>query len=246
MNPVFRKEFTVTDLSVDCYGRLKPSMLLYFVQEAACGHFATLEDPTNPITEKNLFWAVTRHKVRVNRLPVLGETVTVETWPMPTSRVAYPRAFVFYDREGNEIAKAVSLWVLMDSQSRSMVLPGKSGVIVNGILRGTELELPKSLLPKDLPQTANRTVTYSLLDTNGHMNNTRYLDWVDDLLHGSFHAGHTLKEFIICYLSEALEGQEITIHHGLCDNILQVDARRERTDVPPKVDRVFSAQVLFN
>lgn len=245
MEPIYRKEFHIDVMSVDAFGRLKPSMLLYYLQESAGGHFSTLEDPADPIAEKHLFWAVTRHRVQVSRLPVLGETVTVETWPMPTSRVAYPRAFVFYDSEGNEICRAVSLWVFMDSRTRGMVLPGKSGVTVNGILRGTELEIPKSLLPKELPQSVTRTVTYSLLDTNEHMNNTRYLDWLDDLLCADFHRKHTLQELTICYLSEAREGQEIAIHYDLEENVLQVDARRERTDVPTKVDRVFSAQMRF-
>ena len=65
-------------------------------------------------------------------------------------------------------------------------------------------------------------------------------------MHADYHAGHTPKEFTICYLSEALEGQEIAVHYGLEGGLLQVDARRERTDVPSKVDRVFSAQVQFD
>ena len=246
MLPVDRQDFIVDDLSVDCFGRLKPSMLLYYVQEAAGSHFSALEDRSDPIAKKNLFWAVTRHRVQVTRLPKLGETVTVETWPMPTTRVAYPRAFAMYDSEGNLLAQAISLWVLMDMNTRAMVLPGKSGVVVNGTLRGCELDVPRSILPKDLPESQYRTVTYSLLDINGHMNNTRYLDWLDDLLSAEYHASHTLQEFTICYLSEAREGQNICLHHSLSENILQVDARRERTDVDGKVDRVFSAQVQFS
>lgn len=246
MEPIYRKEFHIDVMSVDAFGRLKPSMLLYYLQESAGGHFSTLEDPADPIAEKHLFWAVTRHRVQVSRLPVLGETVTVETWPMPTSRVAYPRAFVFYDSEGNEICRAVSLWVFMDSHTRGMVLPSKSGVTVNGMLRGTELEIPKSLLPRELPQSVTRTVTYSLLDTNEHMNNTRYLDWIDDLLPSAFHQAHPLKEFTVCYLSEAKEGQEIALQWQLLDGpCLQVNGLRSRTDTPEKQERIFAAQLLF-
>jgi acyl-ACP thioesterase len=77
------------------------------------------------------------------------------------------------------------------------------------------------------------------------MNNTRYLDWVDDLLPGAFHRNHRLKELTLCYLSEALEGQEVTLQWGLTDGTLQVDAHREKTDVCDKRERVFSAQVHF-
>ncbi len=245
MDLIYRQNFSVDDLAVDCFGRLKPSMLLYYMQEVAGNHFSLLEDRENPIAQKHLFWAVSRHRVFVERLPKLGETVTVETWPMPTTRVAYPRAMAMYDGEGNLLARSISLWVLMDLNSRAMVLPGKSGVTVEGIARGNEPEIPKSLMFRDLPNTAANTVTYSLLDINGHMNNTRYLDWVDDLLPGAFHRDHRLKELTLCYLSEALEGQEVTLQWGLTEGTLQVDAHREKTDVCGKKERVFSAQVQF-
>ena len=246
MKPIFTKNYTVRDCDVDCFGRLKPSVLLYFAQDVAGSHCDLLSLNYDELAQKRLFWAVIRHRVQISRWPQRGETVTVETWPMPTTRVAYPRAFAMYDSEGNLLAQAISLWVLMDMNTRAMVLPGKSGVVVNGTLRGCELDVPKSILPKELPESQYRTVTYSLLDINGHMNNTRYLDWLDDLLSAEYHASHTLQEFTICYLSEAREGQNICLHHSLSENILQVDARRERTDVDGKVDRVFSAQVQFS
>lgn len=244
-NPIYQQTFFIGNDDVDCFGRLKPSKLLYFIQEVAGNHFATLEDRENPIKDRNLFWAVSRHRLMVERMPRLGETVTVETWPMPTTRVAYPRAMAMYDTEGHLLASSVSLWVLMDMQSRAMVLPGKSGVTVNGLERGSEPAGPKSLMFKDLPQTTLHTVTYSLLDVNGHMNNTRYLDWVDDLIPSIYHRDHRLKELTLCYLSEALEGQKMHLSWNLDSDCLQVDAHREKTDVPGKTERVFSAQVLF-
>lgn len=247
MQPIYQTNFTVDDLAVDCFGRLKPSMLLYYLQEVAGSHFTLLEDQNDPIAGKNLFWAVSRHRVEINRLPQLGETVTVETWPMPTSRVAYPRAMAMYDAGGKLLAQSVSLWILMDKESRAMVLPGKSGVAVEGILRGTEPELPRSFNPKDLTQSQERTVTYSELDENGHMNNTRYLDWVADLLPSHYHGAHPAAEFTVCYHAEAREGQTLRLEWGLSeDGILQVDAHRPRTDVPEKTERVFTAQMIYS
>ena len=97
-----------------------------------------------------------------------------------------------------------------------------------------------------MTDTALRTVTYSCLDRNGHMNNTKYLDWVDDLLPAGFHRDRTAREFVICYLSEALEKQEIRLDWTLSETgCLQVDAHREKTDVGPGKDRIFTVQVLY-
>ena len=143
----------------DCFGNLKLSTLLYYAQEVAGNHSELLGADYDSLATRRLFWAVTRHRVQITRLPRRGETVTVETWPMPTTKIAYPRSMVAYDAEGNELFRSISLWVLMDLDSRGMVLPGKSGVTVNGCLTGSELALPHSIVPKPMINRDDRRVT---------------------------------------------------------------------------------------
>ena len=246
MDMVFEQTHTITDIHVDAFGRVKPSVLLYFAQEAAGGHCAILQLDWDTLAKKDLFWAVIRQRVQVTRLPRRGETITVQTWPMPTTRTAYPRATVGYDADGNELFRVMGLWVLMNLKTRAMVLPGKSGVEVPGILRGNELAAPTSLVPALYGNSVTRKVNYTLLDRNGHMNNTHYMDWIDDLLPAVFHREHPVKDFTVCYQAEALENQEITLDWQLAEGgLLQVNAHREKTDVPDKTERVFSAQMQF-
>ena len=244
MEPIYQQDFEITDVYVDRYGRLKPSTILFFAQEVAGLHFTELAMDYDALAERNMFWAVTRHKVQITRLPLRGETIHIETWPMPTTRVAYPRSMVAYDAQGNEVFRSISLWVLMDLNTRNMILPGKSGISVAGTLRGNELALPMGLPSKLLGSHRERPVCFTDLDRNGHMNNTRYLDWIDDLLPSPFHAQHGVKEFTVCYLSEAREGQNLDLHWDfLEDGCLQVDAHRRSED---KDERVFAARILFD
>lgn len=246
MEPIFRTRYTIEDIHLDCYGRVKPSVILYFAQEVAGKHCVDLSLDWQTLAEKHLFWAVIRHRVRITRLPVAGETITVETWPMPTTRVAYPRSMVAYDENGCELFRSVSLWVLMDTDTRAMILPGKSGIAVSGTTRGTELAAPGSLVPRALGNTLTRQVGYTELDRNGHMNNTRYLDWIDDLLPSVFHAQHTPREITLCYLSEAKEGQQMELSWELSDGPeLRVEANRTAGPQGEKRERVFAAQVCF-
>ena len=243
MEPIYQQTFSVTDNCVDCFGHLKPSALLYFSQEVAGQHCLQLGADYDTLSQKGLFWAIIRNRISITRMPMAGETIRLETWPMPTTRVAYPRAVTAYDEAGNECFRTVSLWVLMDSRTRTMVLPKKSGVEVNGILRGTELAVPPSILPKELLNHRSRAVSFTDLDRNGHMNNTRYLDWLDDLLPGSFHRDHKPKEVTVCYLSESLEGQTLELCWDILeDGALQVEALRQTAE---KTERVFSARVFY-
>ena len=244
MEAIYSKIFEITSAATDCYDRLKASHILRFMQEVAGDHSAILGADRGLLMEKGLFWAVIRHRVQITRLPHAGEHIRVETWPMPTTRTAYPRSTIAYDEQGNECFRCISLWVLMDEKSRAMVLPGKSGVEVAGHLRGCELAAPGSMIPREMAEKTSRTVRYTDLDINGHMNNCRYLDWVDDLLPSAFHAHHVIREFSLCYLSEIRESETLDLHWELSDGpVLSVEALRAEDAAGAGRSRVFSARI---
>ena len=245
MEQIYRQTYKITDLHVDCFGRARPSAIAFLAQSAAGGHCNLLKLDWETLAKRNLFWAIIRQRVQVNRLPVRGETVTVETWPLPTTRAAFPRATVCYDQQGNELFRAIALWILMDLNTRAMVVPGKSGIDFPGCVVGGELPSPKSLTPKDLPDSTQRKVRFGQLDRNGHMNNTKYLEWVMDLLPGSFHGEHPLKSFAVCYLNESKEGDCVKLRHSLADNTLLVDATRPDPSEEGKSHRVFAVRAEF-
>ncbi len=215
MEPIYRKQYTILSTDCDPYQRIKPSAILALMQDVAVTHCQGTPVDWLSLSRRNLFFAITRQHVQITRLPRENETITLETWPGVTSRVAYPRNTIAYDAAGKELFRAISLWVLMDMTTRAMVLPGKSGVALEGSVRGGELPVPASIGLAKLEKTLQRPVYYSELDRNGHMNNCRYLDWVQDLLPSAFHREHPMAEFTICYHAEGKEGDTMTLRYEL-------------------------------
>ena len=241
---VYTTNYPVTTVHVDRFGRCTPASLLRFAQDAAGEHCTHLGTDWDSMVKMNYFWAVVRQRIEITRLPEAGETVTVKTWPIPTTKVAYPRATEGFDGSGNTLFKVISVWVIVDIHSRAMVLPGKSGVTVEGICFGTELKTPGTLSVAEASHTILRTVNFSDLDVNGHMNNARYLDWLCDLLPSSFHETHPLKAATVCYMKEALEGQPLQLDFTEGD-VMQVLGSVPGTDVGHGNTRIFTAQMEF-
>ena len=77
-----------------------------------------------------------------------------------------------------------------------------------------------------------------MLGINGHMNNAKYLDLIQDLLPMDFHREAGIREFTICYLTEAKLGEELDLTYELQGGTLQVEARNGQT-------RVFSLQAEY-
>lgn len=245
MNQLFDNTITIAKSEVNKHNRLKLSALLYYAQEVAGAHSQMLGCDRDSLTEKNLFWAVLRHRVVIHRLPSSGETITVRTWPMPTTRTAFPRAVRAVDSDGNILFELVSLWVLMDRTSRAMVLPGKSGVGVPGILLGDEPATPGSIVPGNHLNATSWLVSKRELDVNGHVNNTKYLDPVEQLADG-LNLSQSPKELTVCYLAEAHEGDTLTLHYTLSEEgIFTLDGTRPRAETPEKPERIFAVKLCF-
>lgn len=243
MEPIYVQNYTLTDAMVDRYGKLKPSAILYLAQEMGGRHVELMRLDQDTLASRQLFWAVTRHRVQILRMPTRGETIRVETWPLPATRAAFPRSVVAYDAQGNEVFRCMTLWVLMDINTRHLITPGKSGIILAGTHRGGELPAPAGLIPRPLGTRRTRTVSFTDLDRNGHMNNTRCMDWIADLLPSQFHRSHTVSDFTVCYLAEAQEGQELCLNWDIApDGTLQVDAAAGAGE---DAHRVFSAKLFF-
>lgn len=243
MEPIYRKKYTIDVDAVDRFGGLKPSRMLLMAQQIAGEHSSAIGLTYEALASQGLFWAVVRNRLQVTRLPVERETVYMETWPMPTTRTAYPRSTVAYDENGNELFRTLSLWVLMRFDDRSMVLPDRSNVWVEGILRGNELATPRSVALKPMGNRMDRTVRFTDLDKNGHMNNARYLEWVDDLLPSDFHREHPLADVTLCYMNEAREGEALCLTWDTDpEGTLLVDIHRPHEEGH---DRIFAARIVF-
>ncbi|MFR8333300.1 MAG: hypothetical protein ACLU9S_13830 [Oscillospiraceae bacterium] len=123
------------------------------------------------------------------------------------------------------------------------VAAGRSGAqrqrhSVPGLLRGGELVIPWAL-PQHYDNQELRRVRYSELDCNGHLSNTKYLNWMEDLLPTQWHRDHVLSKVHICYLNEARADQEIALSWVLEDGAMALEGRRETGET---ANRVFALQ----
>lgn len=226
--------------NLDHHGRLKMSAILYFAQEVAGAHATALGTGWEELQKKGLFWAVIRTRVEITDQPA-GTEIILKTWPMPTSRTAYPRCVMAYDQNGTLLFKVLSLWVLMDVNTRAMVLPAKSGVEVIGTVEGGEPDMPKGLPVTEQAHTIMKTVEQCHLDRNGHMNNTRYMDWVTELIPEKL-----VTSMELCYFNEGRLQDQMELAYTVTEETLSLNIHRRRTDGAENKDRIFGALIRYS
>jgi medium-chain acyl-[acyl-carrier-protein] hydrolase len=233
-------DYTIHSYELDAEGRTTLAALCRFMQESAWRHAEHLEMGYSRFLEKNLVWILSRQRIQIELYPRWGDTVTVRTRPTGKDRLFCYRDFILSDSSDRIIGRAATMWFAIALTTRA---PQRTDVYFHVPIPDDGTLPSPTRLRKLSPLNTYKhkktvQVAYSDLDTNHHVNNVRYVDWIFDSFADDFLKTHTLKELEINYLSESLCRDEImvcaqengtTFHHRLVRRSDDAELMRARS-----------------
>lgn len=227
MQGIYEKTYPISSTEVDVYGNCRPSALLSFFQDMGGEHSeATGTGRDYLMSEYHAFWMLVRVWYRLDRPLKTGERLSLRTWQRGCGGLIVYRDFDLLV-DGRPVGEAVSAWVVADFESRKMLRPGRIRRLVEApvpdCVKDRQLKLIRT--PKDLREVYRRTVRYSDLDINGHMNNTKYADVLLDALQVRELKGRFISELQLNYSLECRAGETMTIFRGLEAEPCYIDGR---------------------
>ena len=174
-----------------------------------------------------LIFALTRLQIQIDAYPKWGEIVSVETWFQEEGRVSASRHWVIRSPEsGEEIGRATSTWVMVDTGSRRLVkMPEPMRLKLESLsptpprlaLPATQarLRIPDLMLAADEPgappllEGPKQVARRADMDMNGHINNVTYLAWALEMVPEDVHKHGHLAQVELDYKSECLAGHTV-------------------------------------
>lgn len=204
---VFEKEYQLENKS------LSTGELFRMLQDVSTLHCNQLGLGIDTIGPKGLIWVVVRQYLKVERWPEQGELIKLQTWPGRNRHMMFPRFYTLRSEQGEQIMSGSALWTMVDVNTRKMISPAAYGLEMEGLVTGNEAKLPTAPSKLPLENNSRFTVPQEYLDTNCHMNNTRYYDMAEGCL-GREIEGLKLREAVTEFVSEAKMGQELKLHWG--------------------------------
>lgn len=147
--------------------------------------------------ENKLAWMVLSWQIEIIRRPALGEKITVQTWPYGFKAFYGYRNFALVDEQGEYLAKANSIWVLMDLETGKPCKDTSAYTEKYTLEPQLDMEnLPRKIkIPKDSVQRESFVVCKHHLDTNKHVNNGQYISMAEDYLPTGFYTGKLCVEY---------------------------------------------------
>lgn len=244
--PLYKKDYKVDLNHVDFKGNLKLSSIFTYFQDIAGLHAENLGMGRKVLYEQyGVIWVLVRIRVDIIKYPKWKDIITVETWPQEPGRIGFDRDFLIKDKEGNILVKAVSTWVVIDLESRKLrktksVFTGYPPTIKE---RAIDCKLGNLKSKGQLEIAYKRTVRYSDIDINEHLNNAKYLDFIMDSFSLEEHKKFNIKSIEISYSNEALPGDTINIYKDTFEinsNKIYMEGIDERDNL------IFKSQIVLN
>ena len=195
----------------DMNGHIKlPDVILLSLQVSGMQSIELGVSDKTILEEHNLVWIITDYDIEVVRLPRFAEEITIETEALSYNRLFCYRRFTIYDETGQELIHMMATFVLMNRDSR------KVHAVEPEIVAPYQSEFDKKLIrgPKyanlEEPVTKDYHVRFYDLDMNGHVNNSKYLDWIFEVMGADFLTQYIPKKINLKYVKEVRPGGVIT------------------------------------
>lgn len=209
---MYYKKYHIESSEVDQNLDLKLSSLMRMMQDVATDHAETIGFGKKNTIDKGMYWVITRYALTVLKYPKFLDDITIYTYPGDDMRFIFPRYFLVYNQNNELLIKASSSWMILDRNTRKVVLKPFEGIVIPSEHHVDEEPLPRKVIPSPTSFIESRKVRYSDIDLNGHLNNTKYIEYILDSKTTEFYKHNKIKHILISYEKELLDGETIELY----------------------------------
>jgi acyl-ACP thioesterase len=214
IHTVWSQTYDVNTIVLDDRKRLGLVGLLNLLQDAAWIHAKHIGWGYEDLIRRGTIWVLARQKLVMSDWPVWEDVVTIRTWGRPVAGALAVREYEIAVGERN-LGECTTSWLIVDAQTRR---PHKLDRAAHDVVCRKDgfldIEARKIAVRNDLKPAATFQVRNSDLDVNGHVNNTRYAQWILDSMTPEELAAWRIDGYEVNFLSETGVGDTIEIARG--------------------------------
>ena len=205
----FRTDIIADIHDVDPNGIVRTSSLMKYIQSAAQTQLTLNGMSYDELKGMKRAFILSRIKMEFTEPVRAYEHLSAITYPCDSRGYSFLRCYAL-EKGGRTIGRAVSMWALIDTESRALVK-------VNDFELGLETHEPHTLalsrfaVPTSIREVGTYTVNYGDTDQNKHMNNTRYPDMYANFLPLN---DKMIRTISINYLNEAPMGERLRVERA--------------------------------
>ena len=210
---MIEESFKVRYHEMDANGIIPLWVLLNYFQESAGADAHNLSFGWEEMSPKGVAWIITKFEIKLLKEVHGVQTLKIKTWHCISDKIQSRRDFIIYNQAGEEVAKGISWWLILDLAKRKIVRSPQELLERNSgnpapIMEASDIKAPKFDGMEPL-KTLNIIARLEDIDSNAHVNNAHFSAWAIDCLPAEVRENSVLKELLINYRAEVKLGDEI-------------------------------------
>ena len=206
---VWEEKYRISSFLVNLRGRAGLYTMLNLIQDVGWQHAFHLEVKF----KREHVWVFTRQRLVMRQWPKWNEEVTVRTWLKPPGGDSFMQRDYEIFLEDKKIGECTSTFTVIDMVTRRLA-PQDWSQFPPFWMTDDLLELKPSKIPatEAAEDVASFEVRNSDIDSNHHVNNTKYAQWIlDSLPIEVLRGGAELLEYEVNFLSEMRKGDVVKV-----------------------------------
>lgn len=181
MENYFDKEFELRYFEMNKSGEASPIAMLTLLQETAADHCNSIGHSLFSLMSENLGWVLLSGVMQMDRYPKYKEKIIIRTWISTYHSIRGFRENIIFDENYNVIGRAKGLWVFYNIERRRPTKILKD--FKEKWSSSEEVCIEHDITNKiEAIDSAESMIEFKVnmydMDTNKHVNNIRYLQWL--------------------------------------------------------------------
>jgi acyl-ACP thioesterase len=175
----------VPNNNCDIKGRIMPAHVFRVLTDLAGLNAEQLGFGFQKMLDQEMYWVLSRLKVKFLRQAYGGEWLYWRTWPRTyQQKLFFIRDFEVLDENRQRVMLASSAWLVIHARQRSLIPPAKlPGIQLPRLEHLVALEEPlEKIKIEDAQEKLLFKAQYADIDFLGHMNNARYVEAICNAL----------------------------------------------------------------
>jgi acyl-ACP thioesterase len=194
------------------FGEASPTTILTLLEETAADHCYSINNSLYDLEQQNIGWVLFSGFMKMDRYPNYKEKITIRTWLSAYSMIKGFRENIIYDEQNNIIGKARGLWVFFDIEKRKPIqifdVIKEKWSFFNEECLNHNISKKINVVESSIPQKSFHVNRFDV-DTNKHVNNIRYLQWLVESISDDIIDNYYLQSIDGRFIGEAQYGDTI-------------------------------------
>ena len=210
---VYKSKYVIPSYELDMFKKARVNTYLKVGDSVAGEHSIVNKCSISDLQEVGLTWMIARSRTVVNKYVAWNEEIEITTYVDASIGFNSNRIIELKDKDDNLVATIYQKWAILDMKTgRPQRVDRYRGELECGSEKYDFPNIVEEIDNANIEITRkDLTINYSDIDSNIHVNNLKYCNWVMDTLDFEFLKNNELTLLDIRWIKQCFMGQNLFV-----------------------------------